>query len=70
MRALFVAMSIVYQSHACTKQAASSDLRRAAQVDPENAEIKRELDKVRLRQKEADEKNRAVYERMIRTQQS
>jgi len=49
---------------------AMEDLRRAAQVDPENAEIKRELDKVRLRQKEADEKNRAVYERMIRTQQS
>jgi hypothetical protein len=28
------------------------------------------LDKVRVRQREADEKNRAVYEKMIRTQQS
>jgi hypothetical protein len=39
-------------------------------VEPANAEIKRELDKVRVRQREADEKNRAVYEKMIRTQQS
>mmetsp|Transcript_60365 Transcript_60365/g.141078 ORF Transcript_60365/g.141078 Transcript_60365/m.141078 type:complete len:480 (+) Transcript_60365:62-1501(+) len=49
---------------------ALEDLRRASQIDPACGEIKRELDKVRLRQKEADQKNRIVYERMIRTQQS
>ena len=49
---------------------AIDDLRQALQVEPANAEIKRELDKVRVRQREADEKNRAVYEKMIRTQQS
>ena len=49
---------------------AMEDLRQALQVEPTNMEIKRELEKVRVRQREADAKNRAVYEKMIRTHQS
>eukprot|EP00438_Fugacium_kawagutii_P032680 Skav221341 [mRNA] locus=scaffold1845:57845:58465:- [translate_table: standard] len=48
---------------------AIEDLRQALQVEPANGEIKRELEKARVRQHDADDKNRAVYEKMIRTQQ-
>ncbi|CAK9040680.1 Peptidyl-prolyl cis-trans isomerase D (PPIase D) (40 kDa peptidyl-prolyl cis-trans isomerase) (Cyclophilin-40) (CYP-40) (Rotamase D) [Durusdinium trenchii] len=48
---------------------AIQDLQQALQVDPENIDVKRELDKVRALQRAADAKGRAVYERMMRVKQ-
>lgn len=47
---------------------ATDDLRQALLVEPENAEVKSELDKVRVRQMSVDDKSRAVYEKMVRSQ--
>eukprot|EP00440_Ansanella_granifera_P042878 gb/GFBE01046488.1/.p1 GENE.gb/GFBE01046488.1/~~gb/GFBE01046488.1/.p1 ORF type:complete len:482 (+),score=130.38 gb/GFBE01046488.1/:1-1446(+) len=47
---------------------AIEDIKQALQVEPENGELKRELEKVRLRQRDADAKSQAVYEKMMRSQ--
>eukprot|EP00931_Biecheleriopsis_adriatica_P116968 TRINITY_DN92541_c0_g1_i1.p1 TRINITY_DN92541_c0_g1~~TRINITY_DN92541_c0_g1_i1.p1 ORF type:complete len:480 (+),score=114.13 TRINITY_DN92541_c0_g1_i1:78-1517(+) len=44
---------------------AIEDLKQGLRVDPDNGELKRELDKARLRQREADERSHAVYQKMM-----
>eukprot|EP00933_Yihiella_yeosuensis_P065825 TRINITY_DN69825_c0_g1_i1.p1 TRINITY_DN69825_c0_g1~~TRINITY_DN69825_c0_g1_i1.p1 ORF type:complete len:480 (+),score=118.56 TRINITY_DN69825_c0_g1_i1:60-1499(+) len=49
---------------------AVEDLRRALQVEPDSAELQRELQKVMLRLKEADSKSKKVYANMLRPQKA
>jgi len=47
---------------------AIEDLKQALYVDPENAELKAELEKAELRQRQADSKGQEVYQNMLKPQ--